>query len=79
MVASSGLSQLSGPFMLLCLESILIWMCDLITGGSLVARRLSNLLPGARGEDFLAMVGVGGITGTRPALGCQPRSLVVGW
>lgn len=79
MVAGSGLSQLSRPFTVLRLESVLIWMCDLIMGGSLVARQLSSLLPGAHGEDFLAMVGVGGVTRTRPALGCQPRSSVVGW
>ena len=56
-MAGSGLSQLSGPFTLLRLESVLIWMCDLIVGGSLVAGRLSSLLPGTHGEDFLVMGG----------------------
>lgn len=75
-MAGSGLSQLSGPFALLRLESILIWMCDLIAGSSLVAGPLSSPLPGTRGEDFLVM---GGITKTRPALGCHPCLSVVGW
>ena len=50
--------QLSGPFALLRLESVLIWMCDLIAGGSLV--RLSSPLPGAGGEGFTMGRGWGG-------------------
>ena len=75
-MAGSGLSQLSGPFTLLRLESILIWICDLIAGGSLVAGRLSSPLRGTHVEDFLVMEGV---TRMRPALGCHPPLSVMGW